>query len=58
MTTDEMLEDWTIKQNPGGYIVVQHEDGSGVAVTDGDNDSIAAAILYRLARDLLERSAS
>lgn len=55
---DDILEGWTLKQVHGGDIIVQHSDGSGVVVRDGDDDSIAAAILHRLASDLIERASA
>ena len=51
------IEGWSFKRTSDGRIVIRQDDGSGVVVADGDNESIAAAILYRLASDLLDRVA-
>ena len=51
------IEGWNFKRTSDGRIVIRQDDGSGVVVADGDNESIAAAILYRLASDLLDRVA-
>lgn len=47
---------WTIRRGPAGALIVQDFDGSGVVVHENDESSIAiaAAIFYRIAKDLLQ----